>query len=225
MNIIDFIYPKKCLECGKDGVYICNDCLSEVRKSRLVCLACRRPSKNGMTHMNCKERFSVDHSYSLWNYSGVVRKAILKLKYNFAYDVAYELSNKFVEKLKKDADILPKNAIICPIPLHRLRQNWRGFNQSEVLAKRVGKDMSWQFYPDLLLRKKLTKPQTELKGGERKDNIKGVFEFNSRYSFSKTHTPIILFDDVLTTGSTIKEAAMVLKRNGFEVVWGLTIAR
>src|SRR4030042_7083923 len=225
MNIIDLIYPKKCLECGKDGVYICDDCLSEVGKPQLVCLMCRRSSKDGMTHINCRERFSIDYNYSSWKYTGVIRKAILKLKYNFVLDIVNELSDKFVEKLKHDTDIMPKNASICPIPLHHSRKNWRGFNQSEVLAKRVGKDMGWRFYPDLLLRKKLTKPQTELKGGERKDNIKGVFEFNSRYSFSKTHTPIIILDDVLTTGSTIKEAAMVLKRNGFEVVWGLTIAR
>jgi ComF family protein len=224
MNIIDLIYPKKCLECGKDGVYICNNCLSEVGKPQLLCLMCRRPSKDGMTHMKCREKMAVDYAYSPWNYTGVVRKAILKLKYNFAYDIANELSNRFVEKLKKDTDILPKKAIICPIPLHRIRQNWRGFNQSEVLAKRVSKDLGWQFYPDILLRKKLTKPQTELKGGERKENIKGAFEFNSRYLLSKTHTPIILFDDVLTTGSTIREAAMVLKRNYFKIVWGLTIA-
>ena len=225
MNIIDLIYPKKCLECGKDGTYICDNCLSEVGKPPPVCLICKRPSRNGMTHKGCRDGLSIDYIYSPWNYTGVIRKAILKLKYNFAYDIANELSERFLEKLKKDMDILPKDAIVCPIPLHRLRQNWRGFNQSELIAKNVSKGMDWQFYPDILLRKKLTKPQTELKGKERKENIKGVFVFNSRYSKLKRSTPIILFDDVLTTGSTIKEAARVLKRNAFKVVWDLTIAR
>jgi predicted amidophosphoribosyltransferase len=107
-----------------------------------------------------------------------------------------------------------------------LKENFRGFNQSVEIGKAISKKMSWNFFPDLLVRKRLASPQTKLKEEERKENIRGVFAINSNYrSLIADHSSLILFDDVYTTGATLKEACKVLKGNGAGVVWGLTIAR
>ena len=236
MNIADLIYPKKCLQCDISGGYLCSECLKKVGPAKLFCLECLKPSIDGATHVRCKKPLSIDFAHSPWRYEGVIRGAILKLKYSFASDVADELSEAFCQKLKADVFILPKDVVICPIPLHRLRQNWRGFNQSQELAKAVAKQLAWEYYPDLLIRKKFSKPQVELRGKQRKENVLGAFALSSSFKSpvmgssrsenpsGRRHKSFVIFDDVLTTGSTIREAAKVLKRAGARTVWGLTIA-
>lgn len=80
----------------------------------------------------------------------------------------------------------------------------------------------WDFIPDLLVRKKDTKPQIELRGIQRVLNIKDVFLVNESCKIPKK---VVIFDDVWTTGSTIKEAVKTLKEKGVDEVFALTIAR
>ena len=113
---------------------------------------------------------------------------------------------------------------MVPIPLYWHRQNVRGFNQSEEIGKLMAQEMGWGFAPDLLIKKRSTKSQVELSVSQRKENLQGVFIVSSP-NIQNTNPNILLFDDVFTTGSTLKEVAKVLKRAGVEKVWGLTIAR
>src|SRR3989344_9223430 len=225
MGFIDIFFPKKCLECGKEDVYLCRSCIEKVAFLKQVCIRCERPSIDGMTHVKCQKKLDLDRCFSLWVYQGVIRKAIVKLKYKFAYEISLELANHFVHFLGKKDIIFPQNVILTPIPLHRRRKNWRGFNQAEEMGKIVSERLGWKFYPDILLRKKLNFPQTELKEDQRKGNIRGVFCLNPRYDIQNTLNTILIFDDVLTTGATLKEAGKVLKRNGARKVLGLTMAR
>jgi ComF family protein len=147
---------------------------------------------------------------SVWKYEGVVRKAILKLKYTFASDVVVELVEKFVGKL--DKKFLPKKVCLVPVPMHSKRKKWRGFNQAEEMGKIVAEKLGWHFVPDLLVRTKHARPQTELKGEERKKNVEGVFSINPNHSLDLKCNTLVIFDDVWTTGSTLKEAVKALKR-------------
>lgn len=198
--ILDFLFPKYCLECKKEGIYICGGCLKKV-------------SLSGWSYGN----------YSIFKYEGVIRKAITSLKYKFAYDIANELTSILTEKLKNKGFLL-KNTTLVPIPLHKQRQNWRGFNQTELIGEKVVKIMNWKFIPDLLIRQKQSLPQVGLKSSVRRNNVLGVFSLNPKILLSK-HTNILLFDDVYTTGSTINEAKKVLKEAGFKNIKSLTIAR
>lgn len=224
MGILDLIFPKNCLECKSGGGYICDDCLEKVRLARSVCVYCGVYSFFGKTHDNCKRKHSLDGVYSIWKYDGVIRKGVIALKYKFANEVSKEIAIKAKKELKK-LKIFPKNSILVPIPLHKKRENWRGYNQAGEIGKLIAKDLNWKFIPDLLIRKTSTKPQVGLKGEERKQNVKDIFEINSKYKIRNFKKQIIIFDDVYTTGSTLKEAALVLKKEGFKNVIGLTIAR
>lgn len=88
--------------------------------------------------------------------------------------------------------------------------------------------MGWKVAP-LLLRKKKTKPQVGLKGKERIKNVQGIFIINKHargtLATRGTHSTPVLFDDVWTTGATMKEATEVLKKAGVKKVWCLTLAR
>lgn len=189
-------------------------------------MECKKASIDGMTHTKCKRPWGGDRLISIWEYNGIIRQSLLKLKYNFAFDIAKELSEKAILEIEKQKIIFPEKAILIPIPLHKRRQNWRGFNQTEEIGKLLASKFKWRFSSKLITRKEYRTPQTELKKSERKENIKGVFHFNlGSGNNAIKNAEIIIFDDVYTTGSTTKEVITVLKRNGFRKVIGLTIAR
>ncbi len=198
----------------------------KVKRSAQICINCEKAAIDGMTHVKCKRPLGLDAFVSLWRYQGVIRQALLKLKYKFALEIANELVIHIDNFIQRNGLVFPNKPVLVPIPLHRLRSNWRGFNQAEKIGKLLSLRLNWEFMPDLLKRKRLTRPQTELKGRERRENVRGVFSLNPTHrSLITENRSLILFDDVFTTGATIKEATKVLKRNGVKKVWGLTIAR
>ncbi|KKQ52965.1 hypothetical protein A2865_01975 [Candidatus Woesebacteria bacterium RIFCSPHIGHO2_01_FULL_39_17] len=226
MDLISLIFPKTCLGCGREGKYICRLCIDRIPFLKQLCPYCEKAALDGVTHSKCLKKLRLNGVFSVWAYEGVVRTAILKLKYKFAKEIAKELS-EYMAIYLVNQPIFPKNSILTPIPLYFLKENFRGFNQSELIGELLADQMGWNFNSDILIRKRLRRPQTELKGKERRENVRGVFAFNSKHKL--TNQPInksfLLFDDVYTTGSTLKEAAKVLKRRGAGEVWGLTIAR
>ena len=123
---------------------------------------------------------------------------------------------RYLESKPMDAELL------VPVPLHPHRERKRGYNQSELLARELGKLVDRQVDTRLLRRTKDTLPQVSLGGHEeRKRNIEGAFECVS--DVAGQH--ILLIDDVVTTGSTISAAAAALKDSGAKKVWGLALAR
>jgi ComF family protein len=198
MGTLDIFFPRKCFGCQRNGFYLCPEC---VKKAELV------PPRKKKNYI------------SIWKYKGNIRKAIINMKYKFASEIAKELAGYVIKDLKKRK--FPKNLVLVPIPLHWRRKNWRGFNQSEEIGKIIAREMKWDFDRNLLRRKASTKPQVKFKGIEREENIRNAFKLNKPLNKKKT---VILFDDVLTTGSTIREAMRVIKEGGGEDVWILTLA-
>src|SRR4030065_1780259 len=212
MTILDFVFPRKCLNCNKEGLYLCKNCLNNLREPHQVCPVCERFSINGKTHSGCISLSSLNGLRPVWPYRGIIRKALIALKYKFAYEIAKEVSDNVIKKLTKSLFINFKRPILIPIPLHTLRKNWRGFNQTEVMGKIIAERFNWRFEPGFLVRRKIISPQTGLGKMERKENVKGVFGINNKI-INARYSTLILFDDVWTTGSTIKEAAVIIKRN------------
>jgi ComF family protein len=230
VNFLDLIFPRKCLGCGKTGAYFCSQCLNFVSlEQERICPVCERPSVGGQTHPGCQKSHSLDGLTSVFSYKGIVKEAIIKLKYNFVSDLAEDLAEAFLSFCGEDgyfALYCQKNdPILAPISLYKTRERWRGFNQSELLGKMIAQNLGLRFTPDLLIRVKNTKPQMELSEKQRRENIRGAFSVNPRFPRPLYHFSFIIFDDVWTSGSTIKEAAKVLKQAGAKQVWGLTLAR
>ena len=224
MAILDFIFPKTCLGCGREGKYICGNCLSKVPNARPICPYCKHPSIDGLTHVNCSSKLRLDGSLSVWEYESVIRKAILALKYRYATEIGNEISDYLISSLP--TLVLPTVHYLTPIPIYWYKENTRGFNQSLEIGRAVAGAMDWKFIPDLLIKKQSTISQAELGGKARRQNLKGAFAVNPTHkSIINGLESVVIFDDVFTTGSTIKEAALVLKKNGAKGVWGLTITR
>jgi ComF family protein len=144
---------------------------------------------------------------------------LAKLIHRFKYDFAQEICGDLVKILLRSGCLKKlegygKNACIVPVPLHKKRLNFRGFNQSEVLAEEIFKNT----------RIKNTEPQAQLKKIKRLTNVKNAFEIKPSAKINPEKIYLLL-DDVCTTGSTINECAKILKKYGAKTVIGLTVAK
>lgn len=162
---------------------------------------------------------------SLWPYKGVIRRAIISLKYKFVKEISSELSFIASHKTKGLFIFQKKAGIITTVPLFWIRKNMRGYNQVDEIGKALSTNFNLGLYQDLVIRRKLREPQVALSEEERAKNIQGVFSLNQKYKSIVRGAYVIVVDDVYTTGSTLKEVAKVLKRSGVKEVWGFTIAR
>ncbi len=221
--LVDLFFPRRCLGCGHWGHYFCQDCLKEIKIMRVqVCPVCQKPALQGKTHPVCRTQYSLDGLTSVFAFEGVIKEAIGKLKYRLITDLVDELISLTFDQLPSK---LTRPLILVPVPLHPRRQRWRGFNQAELLGKALGRKFDWQVATDYLTRSKATKPQIKLKGKERKTNVQKAFKLNPKAKFKVRNKKLVLFDDVWTTGSTLRQAGQVLKRAKAKEVWGLTLAR
>ena len=112
---------------------------------------------------------------------------------------------------------------VMPVPLHRTRLRTRGFNQALLLAAAVGRRFSLELDYDNLVRIRATRPQVELNGPERTQNVRGAFEL--RRPDAVAGMRLLLVDDVFTTGATLNECSRVLKEAGAASVIAFTLAR
>lgn len=203
-----------------------------------VCPECNGKSIGGMVHLNCKEKYSLDGLVSLLSYRGLVRMGVKELKYRMIKEIEKDMSSIFAMSIKERiktnqaqglVDFLKSRPVVVPMPLYWRRENWRGFNQAEVVAKMLERGFSLELVSDWLVRVRETKEQMRLSKSERVSNVRGVFSVKNKYLDGQernlTYKRVLLVDDVWTTGSTMREAGRVLKKAGVEQVWGLTLAR
>jgi competence protein ComFC len=191
-----------------------------------VCFFCKKPSPFGLTHAFCLKKYSPLAVTAIFYYNDILKKIIKATKYQLATEVLKELfaivDPKKIEKLSFFANL--KNTVFQPIPLYPTKERKRGFNQARLITSFFQKFLPFQEV-DYLQRKKETKPQAEIK--ERKKrylNIRGAFLLNPKTKVDKDKT-IIVVDDVLTTGLTALEAVKTLKKEGFEKVFVLALAK
>jgi len=231
MNVLDFVFPKRCIGCGRIGRYFCGQCRQEMRpipSHESICPVCEGAAIDGATHPKCRTRYGLDGLTSFFHYDGIIRKAVKTLKYRLISDLATEFIS--LVPLSPSAWILRHarndNMVLVPIPLHQARLMERGFNQAEVLGTVFAERLHIPIKTDILRRTRKTTPQVEMKKRkERLENMKNVFNIASDAHTHDRFDAAILFDDVFTTGATMRSAANVLKRNGFKQVWAVTTAR
>lgn len=227
MQIKDILFPKTCLSCGMLGSYICLKCqkhLSFVKNT--TCLYCGKTSLFGLTHPVCHRKYGIDGTLSIYHYNNTLKKIIKNIKYRLVRDAVNELmqtinTDIIFEKLgffKRKTNLL-----ISPIPIHPERLKKRGFNQAELLACFFSNLLKIPVF-QALNKIKNTTPQANLKKKKlRYTNMLGAFDLIKQVSIRDKK--ILLIDDLITTGSTAKEAAKKLKNNGAERVYILALAQ
>lgn len=235
MGLLDFIFPKYCVNCKKIGDFLCANCFARLSfDAKNICLVCGKPSFDGLTHPRCLTKNSISGSFTGVVFNGVSKKLIYQFKYKpylsslkkFIGDLLYEslIQNEEFNKILRNAS---DDIILVPIPLSSSRLRKRGYNQAEILAKGLSEKFGFPVL-NCLVRIKETKSQVGLNKKERKENVKGAFALNSEFIIHNSelkNAHIFLVDDVLTTGSTFSEASSVLKRDGAGKVWAIAFAK
>lgn len=210
-NLLYLIYPKVCVLCGKkineNKTYACEKCFNIIKYKMNEVILKKIPG------------VYFDSLISLFLYKGVIRKKILEFKFrNKPY-----LGILFGEIMAK---VFLQNSImvdaIIPVPMHYIRFLNRGYNQSVILAKEVSKVSGVKLYKNVLRKTKKSEVQSTLNLEQRRKNILNTYSVkNKSRVFSKN---VLLIDDIYTTGSTVNECSKVLKENGVNKVFVLTIA-
>ncbi len=234
--ILDIIFPIECLNCGKEGTWLCDNCKKKIiLKEKQYCFNCKIENDFGHFCFNCKKYYALNGIFIASDYENeIVAKVIRTLKYKFIQEMAEILSQilvDFIEKMKNDKkSVLPpyvlrdlENVLVTSVPLYYKRLHWRGFNQAELIAKSFSHKLNLEFDPNLLLRVKHNKPQVELPEMQRKINLKNSFKLINKKKVKDRN--IIIIDDVATTGSTLNECAKALRQNKKQEIWGLVVAK
>ena len=205
--VLDILFPRICVGCGKEGTYICDKCKVFVSEAEPIIYT-----------GEC-----LDGLISVWDYEGLIKELIQMIKYQGVTDIIKELMSLI--------DIKIYYPYITYVPMHIKRKKRRGFNQSELIAKELSKKSkarldSARHARTLSLLEKVvdTKDQAKLSKEERLENVKDSFKFWDRLGLSQV-SQVLLVDDVFTTGATMRECCKVLKQAGIKKVLGFTLAR
>jgi ComF family protein len=204
-SFLHAIFPYICISCKKEGAFLCEECFSKIKKYGNPVF-----EKDFKIIIPCP-----------YHKNRVLAQAIHRMKYTFYKDLSKPLAELFIETLQKFP--LPRNTHIVPIPLHKKRERFRGFNQSRLLANHIGEKCKFPVI-DLLIRVKQTKSQAKLCREERLQNLKNAFSLNPTIESPSKNTPLLIIDDICTTFTTLTQAAKTLQKNGFDVVFGAAIA-
>jgi competence protein ComFC len=219
---LDFLFPKSCLGCGGAGSFLCPRCRELLPIiAPPICPKCGRTQASGVVCPSCITwKSAIDGIRAPYRFEGVVRQAIHQLKYRNLRSLAVPLACLMADYIR--ANPMP-GEVLVPVPLHHRRLRERGYNQSELLAKELGKLTSLPVADDDLIRQKYALPQARtLSVEERLTNMAGAFLCRGHNIKGRR---ILLIDDVSTSAATLDSCALALKEGGATLVWGLVLAR
>lgn len=232
--LMDILFPvSACNLCREKGRYHsrrpwCDQCQDEIitaQSSMPVCKKCGKYLKvlDGACCSDCRENppeFKIARSVGPYD-NDKLRKAVKVLKFLCRRYMSVKMGNMMADVVIEEPGFWPID-ILIPVPISRGNLKQRGFNQSELLAKQIGKVLKKRMCSNLLCRVKETPSQRELTKEEREENLLCAFEVTEPAKIKGKN--ILLVDDVYTTGSTIKECTRTLMEAGAESVSVITWA-
>lgn len=222
----DVVFPPVCVHCRRMGPILCSDCRGQmVAVPDSICFRCGRFQKFAVEHAHdglcqeCRQHPSpVAQMRAPLRYQSPLDQVIHRFKYEGYFALAEPLAEYLTTGWPAWEQPLD---LVLPIPLHPRRQRRRGYNQSALLARPLSQALGIAFAPMALHRVRHTIPQVGLGPEERRDNVRGAFSADP--CVAGHH--ILLVDDVLTTGATMRSAAEALLSAGAASVSAYCLAR
>jgi ComF family protein len=190
-----------------------------------TCTACEAPSTRQAFCPVCGPPVSLSGALHidgvplvvLGAYAPPLSTAIVRMKYQNRPELSRPLARLLVEKL--EGARVPRNAPLVPVPLHARRLATRGYNQAGLLAQELARLSQRSCHPRLLQRVRETERQVGKSRNERRENSDGAFELRA-----PTPRQVVLVDDVVTTGSTVRACVQALARGGAELAAVVALA-
>lgn len=210
--LIDLIYPPVCGICDRIcKKHLCKECDIDLKKYEI----------NEIEDVKNDKSKYYDYQVKTFKYKGKVRSKIIDYKFN---EKSYmcQTFQKMITKSEKIYSFLKKYDIILYVPMFKKQEHKRGYNQTYLIAKEIGKTLGIPIEKNNLTKIKDTKKQSTLTKEERKTNVKDAFVIEKPERI--VNKKVILFDDIFTTGNTVNECSKVIKMAGAKEVAILTIA-
>lgn len=209
MNIINsflnLIYPPVCGICNEiNSNYYCNNCKEKIHFLK----------QSKIELYNNSEKIFYEHFF-LFKYEKEIRNLILDFKFN-EKSYLYKTFSKILISDSTFKNLIKNYDCITCVPLHKKRLHYRGYNQSELIAKEISSYFKIPYYNNILEKNINISPQSSL--STRKDrilNVQNAFSASPNFQLNNIiNKKIILFDDIFTTGSTVNECSKILKNLG-----------
>ena len=217
-RVLDLLFPPRCIFCAdimlqKKETMICDTCLLGLKAAnKAVCPICKKVRP-------CKCLPYIKEVCSVFEYNDTARKGIWGYKFRGRKAAGKGYAGLIANRVKAVYVGIDFDYVMC-VPMTFKGIYKRGYNQSELLAKNVSKLLSIKDGAKFLLKVKETQKQSRTKNKtQRRKNVEGVFTIQKKFEKTLENKSILLIDDVVTTGSTLKECAKVLKRAGCRQVY------
>lgn len=216
----DILWPKKCYNCNKIWSFLCKSCLWEIWFFEEICPVCKTKSKNYEVHEKCKNWVYYDNIIILTHYRNkIIKKLIKDWKYYNKKDIFIDFSYYLSNLLKLNYDLNQKT-IIIPTPMYFLKKLIRWYNQAEILAYKISKNIDLPYNNKIIKKLKWTKRQSSLNKKERLSNLEKSFFLNKKDFLKFKDYDFIIVDDVFSTWTTINEISKILKQNWIKkIIW------
>ena len=225
---LDLLYPVHCPLCRKVRPYgtemVCPECRSTVEwVEEPVCMRCGKGIEREAEE-DCEDCMRMPKSYmrgfpAFW-YTGGVKTSLYDFKYKNQRGYAAFYSESICRRYGEQLQRLGISGIV-PVPVHPHKKRVRGYNQAEVLARELGRELRVPVYPDYIKRVVDTSPQKELNDKARMKNLKNAFKIGEN---TIKLDRVLVVDDIYTSGATIEACAKVLLASGVQQVYYTSVA-
>ena len=230
--LLDLLFPPLCHACrafipDAGELLICAGCLNKITfLTSPLCTVCGTPfvTEGGVDH-TCGACL-IHRPFHTCRSAAVLDGPLQDLIHRFKYGSKVHLSQALGLLTASTLQTFGVDAaadLILPVPLHRKRLRQRGYNQSQLLGEVLAKKWKVPLEIGNLRRIRWTEPQTTLDARDRVSNVSGAFEVRDAGRLAGKR--VLLVDDVLTTGSTIRACAETLREAGAAAVFAVTVAR
>lgn len=211
-NFISLFFKPNCALCQRPA-------------DKIICRYCDNKLKTCQLK-NSRELWQGDLPiFILGNYGGELKRAIANFKYDLRTEIGEVLGEWLAEAWLNCGLYSRKEKItVVPIPLHEEKQKERGFNQAELIAKRFCQITKYDLKPNFVTRIRNTKPMFELTPVQRKENVNEAFALGKDYQKFKQNSSVLILDDIYTTGTTVNEVSIILRKHKVKVLGVLAIA-
>ena len=225
-QLLSVFLESGCSFCDRSTANIlCEYCFQKLSSHQLSQSDRRKLISRGCGDFSTKSNQGVNQKQFIFawgKYDGQLKRAIAQMKYNNQPEIGEVLGKLLGEVwLESNLSKLQHQITVISIPLHSRKLKERGFNQAEVIAKSFCQTTRYRLNTQALIRVKETKAMFDLKSTEaRADNLRGAFCIGDKLP----KNPVLLVDDIYTTGTTIKESARVLQQNKIKVIGVAVVA-
>jgi ComF family protein len=224
------VLPLHCLLCGDDGEHgrdLCSACLADLTRNQPCCPRCALPLQAPAPACGeCLRRPPpFDAAFAPFVYAHPLDLLMTRLKFGRSLAAGRVLSALWNESIASFSAALPQ--VFVPVPLHRSRLRERGYNQALELVRPLAATRRIPVAESLLRRTRATPAQANLDAATRRRNLRGAFEFHASAlgGIAPAGVHVALVDDVMTTGTTLRECARVLRRAGIGRIDAWALAR